>query len=329
MAQAGSQPEGIDWNSKAWQAVQAVPLVSMVQIGTPTTLSILHDAPQGLYLDGAQLGEILLPRSYVTPAMVLGQKVKVFVYRDSEDRLVATTVMPMAFVGDIAVLTVRGVHPKIGAFLDWGLPKDLLLPYREQAGTVEIGDTVVAFVYLDPRTDRILASTKLGLHLPQLPHDYKKGQAVQLLIAGRTPLGYNAIIEGKHLGLLFESLSAGPQRVGDEVTGFINGIREDGKLDLSLESSSQERVGALTDLILAELAQWGGELALDDDSPPEIIRARFGASKKAFKQALGSLYKQRKIVFTRPGIGLADQQPQAAAPSRPLTPQPGPQPRYR
>lgn len=277
----------------------------MTKIGQRNTLTVLHSTPRGIYLDAGELGEILLPNRYIPRGTEIGQPLDVFIYRDSEDRLVATTEQPLAMVGEFATLEVVSVNRNIGAFLNWGLPKDLLLPFREQGEQrVMPGQKVVVYVMLDDKTDRIIATTRLNRHLSKERPPFKLKQEVRLLIAARTPLGYNAIIEGTHLGLLYHTNVGAPLQIGQQVKGYVMMIHPGGKIDLSLDASGYQRVASLTDKILEALKQSGGRLPHDDDSPPEQIRAAFDASKKAFKQALGALYRQRRIQFTHPGIML-------------------------
>lgn len=278
----------------------------MAQIGKHNSLTVLHSTPHGVYLDGGEHGEILLPNRYIPKGTSIGDALDVFVYRDSEDRLVATTEKPFATVGEFATLEVVSVNRNIGAFLHWGLLKDLLLPFREQADPVRVGDKVVAYILLDEKTDRIIATTRLNRHLSRERPPFKPAQPVSLLITARTPLGYNAIVEGSHVGLLYHSNVGAPLQVGQQLKGFVSAIHPGGKIDLSLDASGYQRVASLTDRILEALKNNGGRLAFDDDSPPEKIRSTFDASKKAFKQALGALYKQRRIEFTRPGIAALD-----------------------
>lgn len=289
----------------------------MADLGKRNFLRITRESSFGLYLDGGDLGEILLPRSYVKSTMQPEAELDVFIYRDSEDRLVATTETPLVCVGEIAVLTVTGVHPKIGAFLDWGLQKDLLLPHREQLQSVQPGDKVVVFVMLDEHSGRITATTRLAEHLSPDPPTYKRGQAVSLVITRDTPLGYNAIIEMAHLGLLYRALAPRPLAVGDEVTGYIQAIRPDGRIDLTMESTNRERVTSLSDAILAAIKADGGKITLTDTSPPELIRARFDASKRAFKQAVGGLLKQGLVHLRDDGVyaGVAVREAPKSAPS--------------
>ncbi len=278
----------------------------MAKIGNRNSLKVLHSTPQGIYLDGGEHGEILMPNKYIPKGTGIDDMIEAFVYRDSEDRLVATTEQPLAYVGEFATLEVVSVNRNIGAFLNWGLLKDLLLPFREQADQVWVGDKVVAYVMLDEKTDRIIATTRLSRHLSKARPPFKPGQPVSLLIAARTPLGYNAIIEDSHLGLLYHSNVGAPLQVGQRVKGFVGDIHPGGKIDLTLDASGYQRVASLTDRIMEALKNNGGRLALDDDSPPEVIRTQFDSSKKAFKQALGALYRQRRIEFTHPGVAAVD-----------------------
>lgn len=274
----------------------------MTVLGKKTILKAVRETPHGFYLDGGEQGEILLPRKYITRGTVPGSELDVFVYRDSEDRLTATTETPLAMVGEFAVLRVTGVNREIGAFLDWGLQKDLLLPYKEQESPVAVGQSVVVYVHLDPRSDRIYATSRLSKHLTALPAQYVIGQPVSIIITRETPLGYIALVEGAYLGLLYHSAETELFEPGKKVQAYIAAMRPDGKIDLTLESSGQQRVMQLKDQILAELNANDGRIKLDDESSPDDIRAAFGASKKAFKQAVGALFKQRRIRFTKPGI---------------------------
>jgi predicted RNA-binding protein (virulence factor B family) len=279
-------------------------------IGQRRKLPVVREAAPGLYLNGGSLGEILLPKRYVPKEGVApGSELDVFIYRDSEDRLVATTEQPYAQVGEFALLQVIGVKPGVGAFLDWGLSKDLLLPLREQTGRARVRDWVVVAVMLDPRSQRIIASTKLDRYLDQTEPHYEAGQAVQLLLTEQTPLGFKAIIEGAHWGLLYQGTVPAPLAVGQRLRGFIREIRGDGKIDLSLDESGYKRIAPLTEQILDALKSGGGRLELDDSSAPETIREAFGVSKKAFKQALGALFRARRIQFSNGATELVSRSP--------------------
>ncbi|MFA7342926.1 MAG: S1-like domain-containing RNA-binding protein [Terrimicrobiaceae bacterium] len=277
----------------------------MALLGKRNLLAIVREGPPGYFLDDGEGGEILLPGKYIPPGSRPGDTVEVFVYRDSEDRLVATTETPLAMAGDFAALKIVDVSPSIGAFLDWGLEKDLLLPRREQGGFRKVGDTVVVHVFLDGKSNRIVASTRLQRWFSKTPPAYTRDHPVNLLIVGRTPLGYKAVVNNLHQGMLYGPELSGPLETGARLDGFVKAVRPDGKLDLSLDRSGFARVGPITDQILAALKAGGGRLPYNDESPPDAIRTAFGVSKKAFKQAIGTLYRKRLIELEAEGISLA------------------------
>jgi predicted RNA-binding protein (virulence factor B family) len=267
----------------------------MAALGKRNQLTVLRAASPGLFLDGGEDGEILLPRRYAPATATAGDILDVFVYRDSEDRFIATTETPLAMVGDYASLRVVSLSTDIGAFLDWGLSKDLLLPRREQSAPLRVGQLVTVRVFVDERSNRVVASMKLNRWLGKTAPEYRLGQAVQITVANETPLGYNAIVEDQHRGLLYHSGIGATLRPGDKMKAFVTAIREDGKIDLSLDRSGYVRVKPLSEQILQALTDAGGTLPFHDKSTPEQIRDAFGVSKKAFKQALGALYR-RKVV---------------------------------
>jgi len=297
------QPGGGFFSRVGWSGVK---LHRMAIIGKRNTLSIIRESAPGLYLDGSELGEILLPGRYIPRDLKQGDTLDVFVYLDSEDRLVATTEKPFATVGEFAFLKVVSVNPRVGTFLDWGLAKDLLLPFREQEGPVRVGQKVVVYVFLDTKSNRIVASTRLRRHLSRDTPAYAEGQGVDLLITGETPLGYSAIVESAHLGLLYRDRTPALLKAGDRLKGFVRAVRPDGKIDLGLDASGYKRVASLQLQIVQALEHNGGSLHFDDSTSPEEIRKTFGVSKRAFKQALGALYKSRRIAFESPGIKLLD-----------------------
>ena len=282
----------------------------MAIIGKRNSLVVMREMSSGLYLDGGEQGDILLPGRYIPRDTRPGDRLDVFVYLDSEDRLVATTEKPFAEVGDFATLKVISVNPRIGAFLDWGLSKDLLLPFREQDGPVRVGQQVVVFIYLDEKSNRIVATARVHRHLSKIHPPFVSGDAVEILITGRTPLGYNVIVERTYRGLLYQNYQSGfsiPLDTGAVMPAFVRTVRPDGKIDVSLDATGAKRVAAvrsLKDRIIDEITNNGGTLDFDDDSSPDQIRTTFGSSKKAFKQALGALYKERLIEFGNPGIRL-------------------------
>lgn len=281
----------------------------MAEIGKFNELTIVDAVDHGLYLDGGELGNILLPQRYVTMDMLVGGRLKVFIYCDSEDRLVATTETPKGQVGEFAYLEVLEVRRDVGAFLDWGLSKDLLLPYREQGNfLIQKGDGVVVAIYVDEHTNRIVASTRLHRHICEEAPEYKPNDAVDVLIYGDSPLGYKAIVDKKHRGLLYHSETNDKLEEGDHFTGYVKKVRSGGKIDLRRDPAGYKRVETLAEKIHAQLEDAGGQLPFNDKSSPESIRDTFDSSKKAFKQAIGALYKQRIILITEDGIELVKEE---------------------
>ncbi len=245
-----------------------------------------------------------MPAKYVGPELKVGGVADVFLYRDSEDRLVATTQEPLVMVGQCACLKVVGVRGGIGAFLDWGLEKDLLLPLREQTGSLAINDWVVIMAVLDERSNRLIATSRLKRHLDQTPAAFTAEQAVHLVVAQETPLGYRCVVDHTHWGMLYRTELGGPLRIGDEYQGVVRLVREDGKVDLRLDQAGYRRIAPLADQILDAIKQNNGRLELHDKTDPETIREMFACSKKAFKQAVGSLFKAGKIELKDNGIEL-------------------------
>lgn len=276
----------------------------MTRIGQRNTLKVLKHVSFGLYLDDGEGGEILLPEREVPRDCDVGDDLDVFVYYDSEDRLVATTSTPRAQVGEFAMLQVVAVE-KVGAFLDWGLPKDLFLPYAEQSRNLRVGQKVLVYLYLD-KSARISASMRLERNTDKTPGTYEPGQAVDLLIIGKTDLGFKAIIEGRHLGVIFANEVFQELQYGQQLRGFIKKVREDGKIDLSLQASGMAGTPELEEKILAALHEEGGYLEITDKAAAEFIHERFGVSKKKFKIALGGLYKKRLVSVDDDGIRLTD-----------------------
>jgi predicted RNA-binding protein (virulence factor B family) len=274
----------------------------MATLGRRNLLTVTRSADAGAYLDAGTLGEVLLPRRYVTGAVRPGSQVDAFLYRDSEDRLVATTERPHAMVGEFACMEVRDISERAGAFLDWGLPKDLLLPFREQGKPVKLGQKVVVAVIMDGRTDRIIASAKVDDHFRGGVPMYRPGQEVDALVFARSPLGFGVVVENAHRGLLFHDGARHDVHYGQRLRAYVRSVRDDGKVDLGFDPAGYERVAPLGERIMEALAAAGGTLPVGDHSSPADIRARFGASKKAFKQALGALYRERRIELGEGGI---------------------------
>ncbi|NOQ81041.1 MAG: GntR family transcriptional regulator [Methylophaga sp.] len=277
----------------------------MAELGKLNTLTVLKKLDFGIYLDGGGLDEILLPRRYVPEGCSVGDQLEVFIYLDSEDMLIATTETPKAMVGECAFLKVIEVN-RVGAFLDWGLPKDLLVPFGEQQKPMEVGQSYVVYLYIDPASERIAASTKLDKFLGDTSPYYKEQQQVDLLICGRTDLGYKAVVDGGTIGLLFNSDVFKPITVGQTMKGYIKHIREDKKLDLCLQLVTREALDDLSEKILAFIKAEGGKTTMTEKSPPDVISQQFGVSKSSYKKALGKLYKKRLIVIEKTYIALVD-----------------------
>jgi len=269
----------------------------MVAVGKINTLPVLRSSEFGLFLDGGKLGDVLLPKRYVSKDWKPGDSVEVFVMLDSEDRLTATTLRPYAMVDEFANLRVVSVTG-IGAFLDWGLPKDLLVPFREQKIKMREGQSYMVRIYLDRVSGRLVASSKLDKFLDQTEASFEEGEKVELLVAARTDLGYKAIINGTHWGMVFHNEVFQPLERGQRLDGFIKQLRPDGKIDLCLQKPGYEKVTDLAGIILQYLENHGGSMPVTGKSSPEEIHALFGVSKKTYKQAIGALYKKRLIEFS-------------------------------
>lgn len=266
----------------------------MISLGNWNDLTIVRFTDHGAYLDGGDAGEILMPRAYVRPEMRPGDTVTVFVYNDQSGRPVATTETPLARVGDFACLSVSWTN-RYGAFLDWGLMKDLFVPFAEQTVPMERGRSYIIYVRLDERTGRIVGTARIDRYLRPAPESYARGREVRLLVWQRTPLGYKVIVDGAHPGLVYADSLYEDVRVGQELVGTVVTRRDDGKLDIAPGHIGPDRFRDFADTLLDELQAAGGELPFTDDSPADAIRARFGVSKKTFKRALGTLYKQRLV----------------------------------
>ena len=279
----------------------------MALIGRYNSLQVVKHTDFGLYLDGGADGEILLPKRYIpkdTPSEV-EDWLNVFIYLDSDDKLIATTEKPKVQVGEFASLKVLEIN-SIGIFLDWGLSKDLLLPYSEEKRSLEAGQYCVVHVYLDKHTRRITATARLDRYLDVRPAAYQVGQAVDLLVAEATDMGFKAIINGQHWGLIHKNEVFKFLRGGSQEKGFIKELRADGKISLSLQPIGHEAASGLAEQIIERLRAQGGVLALGDKSPPELISEHFRVSKGNFKKAIGGLYKQGLIRIHDDRIELLD-----------------------
>jgi predicted RNA-binding protein (virulence factor B family) len=275
----------------------------MPSVGKYNKLKIVKELDFGIYLDGAELGEILLPKRYVPDGVKPGDEIDVFLYFDSEDRIIATTEKPLACVGDFALLRVASVNA-IGAFMDWGLPKDLLVPFSEQKKRMEEGRSYIIHIFYDRQSKRIAASAKLEQFLDKIPPEYEPRQKVDLLVWQSTDLGYKVIVNDFHKGILYHNEVFQPLNIGQRVDGYIKKVREDGKIDLSLYPPGKERVEDNASKILEYLRQHDGYMTISDKTDPEIIYNTFGISKKTFKSTLGNLYKNKQVLLEPNGVKL-------------------------
>ena len=275
----------------------------MVKIGKTCSLEVVKFTDQGAYLDGGPYGEILLPNRYVPEGCREEDDVEVFIFFDSEDRIVASTDFPKVMADEFGYLKVVSVS-SFGAFLDWGLPKDLLAPFREQAAKMEQGKSYLVRVYVDHTTGRIVASSKINKFLSNEEIELVEGDEVDLIVSNRTDLGYNAIINGKYLGILYFNEIFKPINTGDKVKGFVKKIREDNKIDLSLEKQWYVKVDPVSTEILDKLKANNHFLPYSDKTDPEVIKTQLGISKKTFKKAIGLLYKNKLITIEEDGIRL-------------------------
>ena len=276
----------------------------MVEIGRTNKLRVVKEVEFGIYLDGEDLGEILMPKRYIPKGCKVDDIIEVFLYLDSDDRLIATTEKPYVEVDNFACLKVVDIA-EVGAFLDWGLPKDLFVPFREQKEKMSKGQDYVVFLYLD-NSERIAASSRLDRFLSKEPATFKENEEVELLIYEETDMGYKAIINENYGGVLYRNEVFQKLKIGQKTKGFIKKIRDDGKIDLSLQKPGAEKVDELSEKILNALKEKGGFLYVTDKSLPKVINALFGCSKKTYKKAIGGLYKKRLITIEDKGIRLCE-----------------------
>lgn len=276
----------------------------MANIGKYNKLSVVAINENGAFLNaGDELGEILLPNKEVPKECAVNDMVTVFIYRDTADRLTATTQKPLAQVDEFVSLKVVETN-KMGAFLDWGLPKDLLVPFNQQHSPMETGKYYLVRVFLDLTTMRIAASSKLDKFLDIWPAEYKAGDKVDLIIGGKTDLGFKAIINNQHWGLLYDNEIFQPLRIGKKVSGYIKQIRADERIDLSLTRTGNAKVIDFSDTLIAHLKEQDGFSSLHDKTPPEVIKRTLGVSKKTFKATVGNLMKKGIITIEPNGIRL-------------------------
>ncbi len=274
----------------------------MINIGKYNELEVVKELDFGIYLRDGDI-EILMPTKWVPKDTRIGDFLNVFIFRDSDDRLIATTVEPFAIADSFAFLEAKQVND-IGAFLDWGMDKDLLVPFREQQNKMEPGKSYVVFVYVDEETDRLVASAKLSRFIERDNIEIQDGDIVDLLIYSETDLGFNAIVNNLYSGLIYKNEIYEAIRIGDAMKGFVKHVREDNKIDLSLQKSGFELVDDVKWRILNMMKQNGGFLSLTDNSSPEEIKSTLQISKKAFKKAIGALYRERLVKLTDKGVQL-------------------------
>lgn len=275
----------------------------MAKIGRLNRLKVVREQEFGVYLDAEPHGEILLPRSEMLERYNIGDEIEVFIYFDSEDRIIATTKKPKIMVGEFALLKVVSVTT-IGAFLDWGLLKDLFVPFNEQKQTMEEGKYYLVHAYFDEKSNRIAASSKIDKFQGSGVNKYLDEQKVDLIIGSQSDLGYKAIINGADWGILYKNEVFQKLSYGQQLVGYIKKIRDDGKLDLCLDKPGPQKIDIVSQAILDKLNENDGYLPITDKTTPEIISKMFGVSKKSYKKAIGALYKRKHILLEKDGIRL-------------------------
>lgn len=272
-----------------------------IELGKFNRLKVVKSVDFGMYLDGGEEGEILLPARYVPGACEIGDELNVFLYLDNEERLVATTLTPLVQVGEFAYLEVAWVN-QYGAFLNWGLMKDLFVPFREQKMKMQVGKKYVIHAHLDDESYRIVASAKVDRYLSKEKAPYASGQEVDVLIWQKTDLGFKAIINNEYSGLIYESEVFQPLHTGMRLKAYVKQVREDGKIDLMIQRPGMGKVEDFSKILLDYIREQGGFTPMNDKSPADEIYALFGVSKKTFKKAVGDLYKKRLIVLEKDGM---------------------------
>lgn len=276
----------------------------MIQLGKYNTLTVVKEVDFGIYLDGEEGLEILMPGKYVPEGTNVGDELRCFVYQDSEARLIATTERPYATVGEFASLKVNSVNA-VGAFADWGTSKELLIPHREQATKMEEGHRYIVYIYVDTMSGRIVGTAKVDKYLDNVPPTYEENEEIDALVWKPTPLGYKVIINNKHTGLIYKNQIFQPVHVGEHLRAWVKGIREDEKIDLMLQPMGYRNViDGVEAVILRALHNNNGYLPLTDKTDPEVIADKLQCSKKNFKKAVGALYKQERISIDEDGIRL-------------------------
>ena len=273
----------------------------MVQIGKMNRLSIKGTQVYGIHLDGGTSGDILLRNKFATQKYQPGDEIDVFVYVDRQQRLMATTQKPYAMVGEFALLKVV-TNSAAGAFMDWGLENDLFVPKSEQQNSMREGNSYVVHIFLSEKHNRITASSKLDKFLDQQPPNYEEGEEVDLIVYSRTDLGYGAVVNNSHIGMIYQNEVFQELVIGQRLKGYIKKLRDDLKIDLRLQKTGYQIVDDISQTILNTITDSGGMITVTDKSPPEEIYALFGVSKKVFKKAIGGLYKKKLVIIDTDGI---------------------------
>lgn len=280
--------------------------MNTLKLGDFNKLTVVKTVDFGLYLDGGNAGEILLPQRYVPEGTEIGDELDVFIYLDQDERIIATTETPLAKVGDFAFLEVKWVN-EYGAFLGWGLMKDLFCPFREQKKKMQIGESYIVHVHIDEDSYRIVASAKVDRYLSKEPCTYNADDEVDLLVWQKTELGFKVIINNEYAGLVYENQVFTPIRTGDRLKGYIQTVRPDGKIDVALQRTGRQQTLDFADTLYNYLQEHGGTCPFGDKSDADDIYREFQVSKKVFKRAIGDLYRRRMIVITDKGLVLAQE----------------------
>lgn len=276
-----------------------------IKLGKFNQLEVVKQVDFGMYLDGGDEGEILLPTRYVPEDCKIGDMLNVFLYLDIEERLIATTLTPLVQVGQFAYLEVSWVN-QFGAFLNWGLMKDLFVPFSEQKMKMQVGKKYIVHAHIDEESYRIVASAKVERYLSKDKAVYLPGEEVDILVWQKTDLGFKAIIDNKYSGLLYDNEIFCALETGVQTKAFVKQVREDGKIDLMLQKAGFEKVGDFSKILLEYIKEHGGSISLNDKSSADEIYAVFGVSKKTFKKGVGDLYKKHLIILKEDGLMLAN-----------------------
>lgn len=274
-----------------------------IELGKMNRLTVARAVDFGMYLDGGDTGDILLPSRYVPEGCRIGDELDVFLYLDNEERLIATTQKPLVQVGEFAYLEVAWVN-NFGAFLNWGLMKDLFVPFREQKMKMQKGQSYIVHVHVDEESYRIMGSAKVEHYLDKDMPSYSTGDEVRILVWKKTDLGFKVIVDNRFSGLIYDNELFRPLHAGDRLTAYVKLVRPDGKLDISLQKPGQAAVKDFSEILLEHLHSKGGTTSFCDKTPAEEIYDAFGVSKKVFKKAVGDLYKKRLIEITPDGLRL-------------------------